>query len=305
LIIIVSNPQDIHALCVLKEIQSLGHEAVIIDSESFGEHYNIMHRIGKSAKLYKPDLFINNTNIESVWLRRPTKIKYSDLSLGSSDQRFLENEWWHAFMGSLLSLQTRLINHPFSQNSIIKPYQLEVANKVGFIIPDTCITNDALEAKKFFSLYKNRVIHKPLTHPEHRFLQTMKYSSDQSEYLEDLHIAPTIFQEEIRGKSDIRVTVVGRRLFAAEIDTPDNIVDSRLTSYDKYRVHNLDKRIISNIHSLMNELGLQFGTIDLKLLDDGDYVFFEINPQGQFLYIEILTGLPITRQMAKFLANIE
>jgi glutathione synthase/RimK-type ligase-like ATP-grasp enzyme len=52
----------------------------------------------------------------------------------------------------------------------------------------------------------------------------------------------------------------------------------------------------------MGELGLVFGTIDLKVADNGDHVFLEINPQGQFLYIEILTGLPISNALADFLA---
>ena len=53
----------------------------------------------------------------------------------------------------------------------------------------------------------------------------------------------------------------------------------------------------------MHELGLVFGTVDLKLTDNGEHVFLEINPQGQFLYIEILTGLPISRALAEFLAH--
>ena len=52
----------------------------------------------------------------------------------------------------------------------------------------------------------------------------------------------------------------------------------------------------------MKELGLPFGTIDMKLTDDGEHIFLELNPQGQFLYIEILTGLPIASAVADFLA---
>lgn len=54
---------------------------------------------------------------------------------------------------------------------------------------------------------------------------------------------------------------------------------------------------------LMDELGLQYGTIDLKRCESGEYVFLEINPQGQFLYVEIKAGMPITRTMAELLAH--
>ncbi len=51
----------------------------------------------------------------------------------------------------------------------------------------------------------------------------------------------------------------------------------------------------------MDKLGLVFGTIDLKLADSGERVFLEVNPQGQFLYIEIQTGLPISNALAELL----
>jgi glutathione synthase/RimK-type ligase-like ATP-grasp enzyme len=54
---------------------------------------------------------------------------------------------------------------------------------------------------------------------------------------------------------------------------------------------------------LMDELGLVFGAIDLKLADNGEPVFLEINPQGQFLYVEIRTGLPISDALAEYLAS--
>jgi biotin carboxylase len=53
----------------------------------------------------------------------------------------------------------------------------------------------------------------------------------------------------------------------------------------------------------MRQLGLLFGTIDMKLTDEGEHVFLEVNPQGQFLYIEILTGMPIASAVADFLAH--
>jgi hypothetical protein len=40
----------------------------------------------------------------------------------------------------------------------------------------------------------------------------------------------------------------------------------------------------------------------MKLTDEGEYVFLELNPMGQFLYVEILTGFPLTAAMAELLA---
>jgi len=69
-----------------------------------------------------------------------------------------------------------------------------------------------------------------------------------------------------------------------------------------YKPHS-PQEVESLLLRLMDELNVQYGTIDMKLREDGEYVFLELNPQGQFLYSEIKTGLPITRAMAAFLAE--
>jgi D-alanine-D-alanine ligase-like ATP-grasp enzyme len=69
----------------------------------------------------------------------------------------------------------------------------------------------------------------------------------------------------------------------------------------EYREHRLPAAVESCILTLMRGLDLSFGTVDMKVDERGDYVFLEVNPQGQFLYIEILTGLPLAKAMAEFL----
>jgi glutathione synthase/RimK-type ligase-like ATP-grasp enzyme len=55
--------------------------------------------------------------------------------------------------------------------------------------------------------------------------------------------------------------------------------------------------------SLVKRLGLCYGTIDLVLTPDDRYVFLEINPNGQFLWIEQLTGLPISDAICDLLMS--
>ena len=118
-------------------------------------------------------------------------------------------------------------------------------------------------------------------------------------------LCPIILQERIEGPSDVRVTIAGTRLFAARIDTADGCagVDSRLDLDAPCVPHMLPDEVSAALFQVMNELGLLFGTIDLKLTHSNEYVFFEVNPQGQFLYIEILTGQPISAAVAALLAG--
>ncbi|MET0228974.1 MAG: hypothetical protein ABW234_09740, partial [Actinomycetes bacterium] len=69
------------------------------------------------------------------------------------------------------------------------------------------------------------------------------------------------------------------------------------------RAYDLPPNVCASLGALMRGLGLSFATIDLKVDARGDHHFLEVNPQGQFLYIEILTGQPISAAVARTLVN--
>jgi hypothetical protein len=53
----------------------------------------------------------------------------------------------------------------------------------------------------------------------------------------------------------------------------------------------------------MQHLGLVYGAIDLRLTPENEYVFLEVNPSGQYLFVELLTGVPLSDRMAHCLAH--
>ena len=132
----------------------------------------------------------------------------------------------------------------------------------------------------------------------------MKWQDEDLARLDDLVLAPAIFQEMITDCRELRVTIIGNEIFAAEFRPRDGMIDGRLESFCGYRKHVLPEAICKQLKTLAGRLGLIFCTIDMKLTDDGEYVFLELNPQGQFLYVEILTGMPLCRSLAELLAGI-
>jgi glutathione synthase/RimK-type ligase-like ATP-grasp enzyme len=178
-----------------------------------------------------------------------------------------------------------------------------MAEEMGFRIPDTLITNDAAAAEEFVARHREQVVHKVLTGPRHRFLPTMKWSESDRSELPGLRLAPAIFQEIVTGCRELRITVIGERIFAAEFRPPADMIDGRLDVDGQYRHHALPSRIVGQLLSLVRRLGLVYSTLDMKLTDDGEYVFLELNPSGQYLYIEILSGIPLTAALAELLAN--
>jgi glutathione synthase/RimK-type ligase-like ATP-grasp enzyme len=112
--------------------------------------------------------------------------------------------------------------------------------------------------------------------------------------------APVIFQKHVPAVADLRVTAIGGEFYAAATDVRDAEYpqDVRMNLDAKYAAHELPPETTAKLRELMNRLGLVYGAIDLRLTPEGRYVFLEINPAGQFLYIEHATGQPIAAALA-------
>jgi glutathione synthase/RimK-type ligase-like ATP-grasp enzyme len=121
--------------------------------------------------------------------------------------------------------------------------------------------------------------------------------------LHHLQHAPAIFQAVVAGARDVRVTVVGDQVFASEFDIEQmNHIDYRVALNEiTCRPHELSPSFVKQILRFMDTLGLEYGGLDFRLTRDGRYVFFEINPDGEFIYLEDRTGQPIAAAMANHL----
>ena len=121
-------------------------------------------------------------------------------------------------------------------------------------------------------------------------------------------LAPVTFQEKVEKASDIRVTVVEDDVFAAEILSQarqSSKVDWRATDDPdlEHRPHKLPATLADQCRRLVSKLGLGFGAIDFALKPDGTYVFFEINPNGEWLWLEDQLSLPISDSIAGWLST--
>ena len=105
----------------------------------------------------------------------------------------------------------------------------------------------------------------------------------------------------------MRAPAMGNRLYAAEIDSQagDAQRDWRLDHSVAMHPHRLDAQTETRLVSLMKRLGLAYGAIDLRLTPQVEYVFLEVNPGGQFLFLELVAGMPLSELMAEFLAGDE
>jgi hypothetical protein len=301
-ILILSSPRDVHARAVLKELRAIGADGAIVDTGSCGSGNGIHVALdaGPGGWIQFDGTRVAAEAVSSVWLRRPSPPALPEVTEPES-RRLALAEWQQTMDGWLLSLPGRLVNHPMREAFAPKPRQLQIARAVGLRTPETLISNDRNAALAFVERHDGDVVHKTLTTLPGRLLETRRWEAEDVERLDDLEAAPTILQSRIGGL-DIRVTVFGDRSFAASIETPE--LDSRLDGDAPHRIHELPPDVERRLLELMGQLGLAYGAIDLKLSEEGEYVFLEVNPRGQFLYVEILTGMPLTRAMAELLAAV-
>jgi glutathione synthase/RimK-type ligase-like ATP-grasp enzyme len=225
-----------------------------------------------------------------------------------------------ALVGLLDNLHVfQLDPHGSQARADSKPRQLRVAQQLGLEIPDTIISNDP-DAVRGFARRHRGVITKMLVQPastgpepgdEVSAVFTTAMTAADLDQLDGLDLCPMIFQEQIDNQLDVRVTIVGKHVFAAAIDAAargGGDPDWRRDSYAHDRApvwasHELPRILTDRLVGLLDHFGLNFGAIDLIVRPDGRYVFLELNARGSFAFLgDDLTG-PIAAAIADVLLD--
>lgn len=307
MILIISHLADPHATNVLDHLARSGAAAILFDTARFPSEIrlDITHASGKRSAA---SAVINGTRrdmsgVRSVWWRRPQPFQVQADVSGSEDRGFAYSECHAAIAGLWSCLDAHWVNKPESDEvAARKAYQLKVAAGLGLRVPRTLITNDPASAAAFIDAEGAAgTIYKAFSATEHAWRETRLLRPEERAHLDAVRFAPVIFQEHIRADIDLRITVIGDAIFPAEIlsGETDYHVDFRMTMHAAtIRAHVLPDDVVVKLHALIGALGLVYGAIDMRLTPDGEYVFLEINPAGQWLFIEERTGQPITAALA-------
>lgn len=314
MILIVSHLADPHATTVLDHLAKTGTDAVLLDTARFPREIrlNIAHASGQrsTSSLSICGIRHDMSSIRVVWWRRPQPFEVQGDVASSEDRGFAYNECHAAITGLWSSLDARWVNDP-GRDEVAgrKTYQLKVASQLGLRIPRTLITNDPESAAEFIDGEGAAgTIYKAFSATERAWRETRLLRPEERMHLDAVRFAPVIFQEHIRADIDLRITIIGDEIFPAEIRSgeTDYLVDFRMTMHSApIQAHVLPDAIVAKLRAFMAALGLVYGAIDMRLTPDGEYVFLEVNPAGQWLFIEDRTGQPITAALAEYLKNAD
>lgn len=305
-ILIVAPEDDLHAQVVTERLRSRGRHVETLNTTWFPWRTRLTwssNDVGiRASGLSNIDL----DQVTSVWWRRFRKPTPDPSITDPHVRRFCVSEATQALRGMFSSLACNIINDPDAERrASLKLVQLDLAKKIGLRIPATIVSNSRAEILEFLARHevaicKTIVCDYPHSVPTRQCIPADFASEDC------VALSPIIVQEQVNATLDIRVTVVGRAVFAAELRRPDTNenVDWRMTPSGWAR-HNLPDDVQSKLLQLLGCLGLATASVDLRLSADAGYVFLEVNPSGQFLFLEVDAGLPISDAFATLLTSAE
>lgn len=313
-ILVITTLPDVHLEMVRPFLES---DLQIFDPSKFPFDEDLTYQLTSFGQLSISIRSGGLNQVSAVWYRKPRYLTTLDLdALGvpvEYHQFTLEN--YRRAVTSVWDLLdncywvSRARNIEKGNNKLL---QLQLAVQIGFRVPATLVTTSDFELSEFRSKHE-LVIVKCLHYPmialggtNHVFRTTRIGPSEEID-TSGLGIAPAIFQEEVPKLYDIRVTIVGDQIFPVkieklgdsinEVDWKAGIAKDELT----YTPIDLTTNVMDQCFSIVKALGLEFGAIDLVMSRDEDIWFLEINPNGQWGFIERYTGLPLARAMANLL----
>lgn len=263
---------------------------------------------------------LDTSKISVVWLRQ-FDIKDVNFNGSGLANTFSFQQWDDALitLQGILSTACVWISSP---NATLKArdrvQQLSIANRLGFDIPCTLITNDPRAALDFYHSHGEDIVLKALHHHDVE-VQGKLYSmyshrvlSQDLSKLDNLIYAPCILQQRIPKKSDLRVTVVGDQVFAAELHSKstekgfdDDLHRSLQRNSLSISAIELEDTISERCIKVIKSLGLTYGAIDFVIGNNDDRLsFLEVNPTGDWYWIERKTGLPITKAFVDLIEEL-
>ncbi|MGW3308217.1 ATP-grasp ribosomal peptide maturase [Streptomyces sp. NPDC001073] len=298
LVLVVTSLEDVTADRVIDALNQREVSVVRVDPADIGAGLVFGARIGAGAAAWGGRLRTASREVElgevaAVYYRRPTPYSARFGHLPAQQRDFATAEARYGLGGVLNHLHGAMyVNHPGAVTAAdFKPAQLQQAVQLGLAIPPTLVTNDVEQARKFAA------DHGPLVYKTFRGLPRDEDGHtgaiwaqrvDADTFDDSLAVTAHLFQAEIPKTGDVRVTVVGRRVFAQQIAAPDGALDWRRGDWDQllHAPVTLPVPVETALHSYLAVFGLVFGCFDFALTGDGDHpddwVFIECNPNGQW-----------------------
>lgn len=305
-ILIVSIENDIHAMAVAHEInrQRLA-TAHILEVDRLSARCRVSWSADLPSRTYIQTgaTKLALEAIDAIWWRRSRSDQRTDLEYPPAQADLINNDWRGSIRGALeAGHKGSWISHPVSTEAASnKLMQLAVASQCGFRVPRTLVSNDPETIKSFIGPLPCGAIVKPVVGTKHELLYTQIVDPNRLAD-EAISSVPAIYQEFIPGTDHLRINCFGAYVQASIIRSNDldwrrNLRNAKVEPWE------VPKELELLLETVLGKLNLAMGVFDLKIASTGEIVWFEVNPQGQFLFLEGLTNAPLLQEFSRFLTE--
>ncbi len=301
---------------VVHSLKARGAQVVRVDLSYFPQRLTLTSSDfdGERRWLRHRDRQIDLDRICGVWYRRPTAFDF-DPQMGEAETQFARNEAIHGVGGILRATRCLWVNRPdVDAVAELKPYQLTLAKELGLRVPRTLLTNDPDEVAALLRRADRPIVYKALTggviHYPGAFpsgLLTAVVGDELREHLSRVRHTVCMFQEYVDKAYEVRLTVIGNTFFPVVIRSQDadpTRVDWRGADQLPYGDYQpLPEPVVKKVQQLLTELDLVYAAVDFIVTPDGEWVFLEVNPNGQFMWMQHDLQLPLSESVAELLVS--
>jgi hypothetical protein len=317
-IFILTDAIDPHVDSVLPLLSD--HKILRVNTDRYGIEWVVEQH---DEQLVYIDLSTERTwvDFDSVWLRRNIALSKFNPVTGYSPSvnQFLTNQNYTVARGAILGIRCPRIMNPWHVSAYMnsKFNHLKAFKDSGIKIPKSLITNNAQKAIAFAKKLGSPIALKQVFSDViiENDEKTLKYQLTQKILQEDLYKidpigpSPMCFQEYVEKKFEYRVTIVGDEIYACRIHSQDAKKEGTKHDWRDYDLANtphyactLNTDIERKLLTLAKNCRMNYVAIDLIETPSGEFYGLDINPLGQFQWIEDLTGLPISKAIANWLS---
>lgn len=305
-ILIISTSYSDHAQRVKRSLVEIGQEVVNFNLDLANLDAQPIVVVKNGTEQFEVSRLNDSVlrEVTGVFVHHPIIELPVDYGVDELDSTLCRSSWANTIDWLEQSLHTAVwVNAPsISQRASSSLRQLRLAKECGFQIPATIFTNDLPELQNFAKEHEQVILKSGnllgLRIKGQRMLaRIVDISKIDSSVLAR---APCFFQEYINKIYELRVHVVGSDVFACKIESQRSAkthVDWR--NYDlrntPHEALELNTDLTYKCRAIVKALGLRMGILDLIRTPNGNIVFLECNAQGHWIWIEELTGLPITQ----------
>lgn len=278
-VLIAATGDDVHACLVAEHLRVRGVTVAYMNADEFIDS-RPSWAPGEDLRVVIDGDAWSIGSYTTVWWRRPGSA--CDRTGDELEDRFISEEAGALFPGTLAAAGVRWVDAPWSlTRARLKPLQLAVAHLVGSTVPDTHVTGDPDAAVRFGKA--GVVLAKAASTG---FGIAPHVAAVPQVELHRVAACPTTLQRPVESSADLRVVTVGDETHIwSRPRTDEEPVDWRASDPSGVGFKHLEDWRCGRAVAIAAGLGLTFSVQDWLATDDGD-VFLEVNPQGQWLFLD-------------------